>query len=242
MERLRPALLGFRVSKPPAAFTSVANGTRYAGKTRRIERQIHHYGSALNAQVLLDAFHDDPQDSYLLRVGYGGSSAPISNINQDGFPSIAYHAWPDTQKWDGYTGDYGQGFLGMALNGGVYVAEDSEAGLVAYGGILTQGGDIVTVANKDAVKRRVYIGPLRLSVEIDAGMVDEFTYDAGSGTVDLSITQPADGPIAEAVVVWADSRSETTWAVADGADEARGGWRVALGGDGGTVRLEAQEN
>lgn len=219
---------------------SVPNAIRYAGKTRRIERQIHHYGSALNAQVLLGAFRNDPEDSYLLRVGYGGSSAPISNINQDGFPSIAYHAWPDTQKWDGYTGDYGPGFLGMALSGGVYVAEDTEAGLVAYGGILTQDGDIVTVANKDAVKRRVYIGPLSLLIEIDAGIVEEFTYDAGSGRVEFYITQPADGPVAEAVVVWADSRSETTWAVADGADEVRGGWRVALAGDGTTVRLEAQ--
>lgn len=235
-----PAVLGFRVSSPSSPITFAANTERYAGKTRRIERQIHHYGSALNAQVLLDAFRNSPEDSYLLRVGYGGSLAPISNINQDGFPSIAYHAWPDTQKWDGYTGDYGGGFLGMALNGGVYVAEDAEAGLVAYGGILTQDGDAVTVINKEAVKRRVFIGPLSLLIEIDAGIVDEFTYDVGLGTVVLSITQHADGPVAEKVVVWIDSRSDTTWAVADGAEEARGGWRVALGSDGVTVQLEAQ--
>ncbi|CRK42312.1 hypothetical protein BN1723_000726 [Verticillium longisporum] len=57
----------------------------YGGKLRRIERQIHHYGSGLNAQVLLAAFRDDPSDSYLVRVGYAGSSAPVSNINQDDY-------------------------------------------------------------------------------------------------------------------------------------------------------------
>lgn len=149
---------------------------------------------------------------------------------------MAYHAWPDTQKWDGITGDYGGGFLGMALNGGVYVADDSEVGLVAYGGILSRDGAAVTVQPRDAVKRRVYIGPLRVMVEIDAGVVDEFTYDEGS--VSLSIVQPAGGPTAEAVVVWIDSRSSTEWSVSnEGATETRGGWRVEFGDGGVTVQL-----
>ncbi|KAM0278198.1 hypothetical protein ACHAQH_005313 [Verticillium albo-atrum] len=208
----------------------------YGGKLRRIERQIHHYGSGLNAQVLLDAFRDDPSDSYLLRVGYAGSSAPMSNINQDGFPSVAYHAWPDTQKWDGITGDYGGGFLGMALNGGVYVAEDSEVGLVVYGGILSHRGSAVVVQPKDAVKRRVHIGPLSVLIEIDAGVVDEFSYDGGSVT--LRIKQPANGPKAEFAIVWLNSRSETQWKVtSDGASEVRGGWQVSLGEEVVTVEL-----
>ncbi|CRK28641.1 hypothetical protein BN1708_015289 [Verticillium longisporum] len=208
----------------------------YGGKLRRIERQIHHYGSGLNAQVLLAAFRDDPSDSYLVRVGYAGSSAPVSNINQDGFPSVAYHAWPDTQKWDGITGDYGGGFLGMALSGGVYVADDSEVGLVAYGGILSRQASSVTVQPKDAVKRRVYIGPLSILVEIDAGMVKEFSYDGESVT--LNVKQPADGPRAESVIVWIDSRSEKQWGViSNGAVEARGGWQIGFGDDGATIKL-----
>ncbi|EGY20775.1 hypothetical protein VD0002_g3575 [Verticillium dahliae] len=208
----------------------------YGGKLRRIERQIHHYGSGLNAQVLLAAFRDDPSDSYLVRVGYAGSSAPVSNINQDGFPSVAYHAWPDTQKWDGITGDYGGGFLGMALSGGVYVADDSEVGLVAYGGILSRQASSVTVQPKDAVKRRVYIGPLSILVEIDAGMVKEFSYDGESVT--LNVKQPADGPRADSVIVWIDSRSEKQWGViSNGAVEARGGWQIGFGDDGATIKL-----
>lgn len=39
----------------------------------RIERQIHHYGSGLNALPLISQFESDPSDFYLLRVGFGGT-------------------------------------------------------------------------------------------------------------------------------------------------------------------------
>ena len=45
----------------------------YGGKLMRIERQIHHYGSGLNALPLISQFESDPSDFYLLRVGFGGS-------------------------------------------------------------------------------------------------------------------------------------------------------------------------
>ncbi|KAI1811099.1 hypothetical protein GGS20DRAFT_579353 [Poronia punctata] len=61
----------------------------YGGKLQCIERQISHYGSGLNAPVLLSAFHSDSSDLYLFQVGYGGTSGPLSNINQDGFASAA---------------------------------------------------------------------------------------------------------------------------------------------------------
>lgn len=48
---------------------------------------------------------------------------------------------------------------------------------------------------------------LRLSftVEVDAGVVDEFTYDPSSRTVDISIVQLPECPMAEAAVVLVDS-------------------------------------
>jgi hypothetical protein len=67
---------------------------RVAGKLTTHERQIHHYGSGLNALTLLAAYREDPSDSYLLRVGYGGTSGPLSNIHQDGWASCAMHSWP----------------------------------------------------------------------------------------------------------------------------------------------------
>lgn len=201
---------------------------RYGGKLQRIERQIHHYGSGLNSQVLLGAFRDDPTDSYLLRVGYAGSTGPLSNINQDGFPSAAFHSRPETLAWDGITGDYGGGFLGMALNSGTYVAEDSDLGLVAYGGILSTDGGKSTVQVKDAVRRRFFIGPLSLLVSIDAGVIEQFSFD-DAGSVSFTIAQQDGGLNATQAAVWVESTGGDTWTVGAG-EEGRGGWVVPLSG------------
>ncbi len=52
----------------PYASTLVANiGRRdfeYGGKLQRIERQIHHYGSGLNALPLISEFESSPTDFY----------------------------------------------------------------------------------------------------------------------------------------------------------------------------------
>lgn len=207
---------------------------------QRIERQIHHYGSGLNAQVLLGAFRDDPTDSYLLRTGYGGVLGPLSNINEDGFPSAAFHSWPDTLKWDAVSGDYGGGFLGMALSAGTYVSNDKDLGLVAYGGILTRKGGIVTVEPKDVVRRRVFVGPLGLLVTIDAGAVQEFTYNIEDLTLSLTIGQQRGAPTASKVAIWIESTSGESWGVVtkDEVEEGRGGWIAPLAADGAvTVEL-----
>ncbi|KAH6987048.1 hypothetical protein EDB80DRAFT_623719, partial [Ilyonectria destructans] len=210
----------------------------YGGKLKRIERQIHHYGSGLNAQVLLSAFRDDPSDAYLLRVGYAGSAAPLSNINQDGFPSAAFHSFPDTLKWDGITGDYGGGFIGMALNSGTYVANDEELGLVAFGGILSTNGASVTVQPKDAVRKRVFIGPLKVLVTVDVGSIEEFTFDSAKGTVAVSLSQLKGSPEASRAVIWVESTGGEKWQVkAEGASEGRGGWIVPLGSGSTTISL-----
>ncbi|KAK7680558.1 hypothetical protein QCA50_016340 [Cerrena zonata] len=73
----------------------------YGGKLQRIERQLHHYGSGLNALPLISQFTSNPTDLYLLRVGFAGLSGPMSNIDQGGFASASFHSFADTLKWDG---------------------------------------------------------------------------------------------------------------------------------------------
>ncbi|KAG4430052.1 hypothetical protein IFR05_014464, partial [Cadophora sp. M221] len=160
----------------------------YGGKLRRIERQIHRYGSGLNALVLLGAFRSNPSDSYLLRFGYGGVSGPVSNINQDGFAAASFHSWPDTLKWDGISGDYGPNFIGLALGGGTYVAQDSAVGLIAYGGVLTNLGTSVIVQTTDPVRRRVFLGPLGVLISIDAGIIESFSYVPSTGAISVQLT------------------------------------------------------
>ena len=54
-------------------------------KYRRLERQLHHYGSGLNAIPLLSEYRDHPDDFYLLRVGYAGNMGVLTDIDQEGF-------------------------------------------------------------------------------------------------------------------------------------------------------------
>lgn len=211
----------------------------YGGKLRRIERQIHHYGSGLNSLVLLSAFRDNPKDTYLIEVGYGGNSGPLSNINQDGFAAASFHSWPDTLKWDGISGDYGPNFLALALGSATYVVDDSDLGLVAYGGLLESGGTTATVQTRDPVRRRVFIGPLGAFVTVDAGIISKLSYDQTSGEISVTLGQLEAAPIADNVVVWVEATagSANYSVTTPKATQSRGGWQIPLGANTVTVTL-----
>jgi hypothetical protein len=146
---------------------------QYAGKLRRIERQLHHYGSALNAIPVLAEFRDHPDDLHLLRVGHAGIMGALANITQDGFPPAAFHSYPSTLRIDGITGDYGPGFLAHAITTGTYVAEHPEFGWLGFGGDLTVEGETVSVKPLDSARSRVYLAPLGLSLSLDAGTFEQ---------------------------------------------------------------------
>lgn len=211
----------------------------YGGKLKRIERQIHHYGSGLNSLVLLSAFRHDPTDSYLINVGYGGNSGPLSNINQDGFGAASFHSWPDTLKWDGFSGDYGPNFLALALGSGTYVVLDHALGLVVYGGLLVSDGTNVTVQTRDPVRRRIFIGPLGIFITIDAGIISEFSYNESSGDISVTLAQLNHVPMAERAIMWVEittgtmSYTVTTVNISKG----RGGWQIPFNGSSPIVTL-----
>ncbi|KAI2465948.1 hypothetical protein F4781DRAFT_371439 [Annulohypoxylon bovei var. microspora] len=210
----------------------------YGGKLKRIERQIHHYGSGLNALVLLSAFRSDPSDTYLLQVGYGGTSGPLSNINEAGFASASFHSFPDTLKWDGYSGDYGPGFLGMALGSGTYVAQHQTFGLLAYGGVLSsESGGRVSVQTNGPVTQRFFIGPLGLTVTVDAGSIRSFSYDGSSGAVSVALTQSAGSLKAAAAVLWVETNGKSGAYRVSGSEarQERSGWRIPLTASGDVI-------
>ncbi len=133
------------------------------------ERQLHHYGSGLNAIPVLSAFRSDPADAHLLRTGYGGAMGGLSNIDQDGFASAAFHSFPQNMRWDTYSGDYGPNFFGVAANAATYVMDHEEFGWLAFGGNLKVDGGWVRVQPLDAFRQRVYVAPLGLWLTLDAG-------------------------------------------------------------------------
>jgi hypothetical protein len=141
----------------------------YGGKLRRYERQLHHYGSGLNAIPVLSFYREHPDDFYMLRVGYGGMMGALSNIDREGFASAAFHSFPDTLKWDGYSGDYGPNFFGHAMNSATYVVDHKDFGWQAFGGNVRAQGDLVKITPLDSMRRRVYLAPFGLWLDLDAG-------------------------------------------------------------------------
>jgi len=87
------AILAYMPTMPHWAYNGNARrywDFLYGGKLSRVERQIHHYGSALNAIPVLEQFKKTPDDFHLLKVGYGGLLGGISNITEDGFGPAAF--------------------------------------------------------------------------------------------------------------------------------------------------------
>jgi hypothetical protein len=169
----------------------------YGGKTRRIERQLHHYGSGLNAIPVLAAFRAQPDDDYLLRVGYGGAMGALANIDEEGFAAAAFHAFPDTLKPDAYSGDYAQNFLGHALNAATYLVRHPVFGWLAFGGNVAERTGRVVVTPLDAFRMRVYLAPVGLWLTLDAGRFERVSLDSSTRAVraELAAATP-DAPVA----------------------------------------------
>src|SRR5262245_41261636 len=160
----------------------------YGGKLRRYERQLHHYGSGLNAIPVLAHYRDHPDDYYLLRVGYGGTMGALTNIDQEGFGSVAFHSFPSTLKWDGYSGDYGPNFFGHAFNTATYIVKHPEFGWLAFGGNLRDSGEWVRVQPLDSFRQRVYIAPMGLWLTLDAGTFDAVEINTRTNVVRVGLS------------------------------------------------------
>jgi hypothetical protein len=157
------------------------------------ERQIHHYGSGLNAIPVLSAFRDTPLDVHLLRVGYGGAMGGLSNIDQEGFASAAFHSFPQNMRWDTYSGDYGPNFFGVATNAGTYIVNHPDFGWQAFGGNLKVDGAWVKVKPLDAFRQRFYIASRGLWLTLDSGTFDSVEVNTRTHAVrvGLSASTPA---------------------------------------------------
>jgi hypothetical protein len=238
------AILGYMPTLPHWGYNGSARrywDFQYAGKLRRVERQLHHYGSGLNAIPVLTEYRENPEDVYLLRVGYGGVLGAIANVTQEGFGPSGFHAWPSTLRIDGLSGDYGPGFFGHAINTGTYVVRHPELGWLAFGGDVEVEGGTVGVRPLDSARSRLYLAHLGLWLTLDAGRFESVSWVEGEPRVRvvleaatphtpearLRIEQPAsiDGvPLLTPVGSFARERS--AWVVPLGAEATE----VVLGG------------
>lgn len=211
----------------------------YAGKRSRVERQLHHYGSALNAIPLLNQYRETPDDFYLLRVGYGGLMGAISNITQDGFAPAAFHSYPSTLEIDGISGDYGTGFYGYAVNSSTFLTHHEAFGWVAFGGNVTSTDKRLTVEVTTAGASNVYIAPLELDIRLHAGSIQQFTFDTETGAVELELAArtPTNGQ-AFIGLEHPDSGSAPAFAIRKAKKDARGLYFVNLKNKTQTITIQ----
>lgn len=184
------AILGYMPTVPHWGYNGSARrywDFLYGGKLSRVERQLHHYGSGLNAIPVLKAYRQNPADLYLLRVGYGGLLGSISNITEDGFGPAAFHSFPSTLQIDGLSGDYGPNFYGYAVNTATYIVKDPTYGWLSFGGNLIQQGNLIEVKITTAAKSKVFIATLGLWLTLDAGTFDKISVDPLKQTVTLTL-------------------------------------------------------
>jgi hypothetical protein len=189
------SILGYLPTLPSWAYNG--NARRYwdfyygAAPGGQQERQIHHYGSGINAVPVLSAFRAHPDDLYLLYAGYGGMMGALASIDQDGFPSAAFHSNPAILKWDTYTGDCGPNLFSLAINNGTYLIHHPDFGWQAFGGDVKFSGDQVTVTPRDAFRLRFYIAPLGLWLTLDAGAFDSVSVNTKTHAVRVELA-PSD--------------------------------------------------
>jgi hypothetical protein len=210
----------------------------YGGKFPRIERQIHHYGSTLNAVPLFDAYRQNPADFHLLRVAYGGMMGGITNIDQTGFSSAAFHSAPDMMKWDPYTGDYGMGFYGHALTAATYLVKDPVFGWLGFGGNVAQSGGTITIAPKDGARARLFVAPAGVWITLESGKIATASYTPGTGAITLTL-DPADAATPAARLFVETTVKGAHRYTADRGTDERGGRTIALSGQPTSVTLTA---
>lgn len=220
---------------------------QFDGKISRIERQIHHYGSALNALPMLGYFRSYATASlYQLRVAFGGMFAPLTNIQKDGFGSTAFHSWADTLAWEVYSGDYGPAFLGMVLGSATYVVEDKTYGLMAFGGSVSTNAKskAYTVTPRDALRKRLYLDSQGMYIELDYGAIQSAEVSGNQVTL-MVVQKPTSGAAAASeAILWVErSRSDSMSAsganiAGKGLKSKRGGWAIPLGSRPVSVTLK----
>ncbi|MCH7411181.1 DUF5695 domain-containing protein [Belliella sp. DSM 111904] len=183
----------------------------YGGKIQRVERQLHHYGSALNAIPVLHEYIQKPEDLYLLRVGYAGMIGGIANVTEDGFGPSAFHSYPETLEIDGLSGDYGSGFFGYAINSKSILKNDPIFGWIGFGGNVTEKSNKIQIDLTTAAKQKLFIAPEELMISLASGKILNAEYDIKSKR--LKIRFEAKSEFSDKVYFQLDHPTKKDWGI-----------------------------
>jgi hypothetical protein len=237
------AILGYDPAIPHWGYNGSARrfwDFLYGGKYSRIERQLHHYGSAINAIPLLSAYRDEPDDLYLLRVGYGGTMGALTNIDQEGFASAAFHSFPDMLKFDPLSGDYGPNFFGHAMNTATYIVNSRDFGWLAFGGNLKQERGVISVTPRDSFRTRVYLAPAGLWLTLDSGRFEKVEFNPKTGAIRVALAPTSQFTHTAYLRVEEPGKEKASYAIK--APTERGAYLLRLGKESRWVVFEKDKS
>ena len=211
------------------AYMAVLPHWAYSGSARRYwdyvingktslgnEREFHHYGSTLNAVAVLDAYRAYPGRGHLLRLGAAALLGHLSNIHPSGAASMAWHGDPSLLRRDAYSGDYGIGLYGYWRSAAAYldcsvwrgwecmlcdiVGSPQADGAEEPGSVSDVCGGRVTIAPRDALRRRAYIARLGLTISVEGAVIEQLTFEGSTNTVKLALLRHEAAPSSEATL------------------------------------------
>ena len=169
-------------------------------------------GSTLNAVAVLDSFRAYPRRPHLLRLGAAALLGHLSNIYPSGAASMAWHGDPSILRRDAYSGDYGIGFYGYWRSASAYLDCAGERGWectlcdvlstspAGTSEAVNACAGSVTIAPRDALRRRVYVAPLGLTLEVEGAQLTGLTFNGTTRDVVLSLRQHDAAPSAHATL------------------------------------------
>ena len=119
------------------------------------ERNLHHYGSSLNAKPLLRAYEMIPSDFYVLQVGIGAVSGVLTNIQVGGATSMGFHADSAILKHDPFDADYGCALYGHVTSASSYFVVHPVFGPSCFLCTSSYQNILHSIVPADSVARRV---------------------------------------------------------------------------------------
>jgi len=150
---------------------------------------------------------------------------------------MMFHVHPHIMDFDPHSGDFGLGFFGLSLESGAYYVEDSTLGKLCFLCNLGSSGSGVVITPVDSYSLNVFLEPIALYIQTDAGKISEVIYDAGSMTVTLTyatVTSPTYSAARFRMTKTSSARPGTGFTVS-GATSSRGGY--VLPSSSGTVKI-----
>jgi hypothetical protein len=181
----------------------VANGGKWlvtAGTGRGDEGKMH-YRAGLNQVPLVEWYRRHPDDLHTLQIAVGAMSGQLGSIDATGAPAIYFHAFPHVMEWDAYSGDFGLGFFGSSLEASATFVLHPRFGPSCYLCDLQGDGPAAdgpaanyTLVPRDAYRSRVYLEPLGVYLQADAGVFASVTLAMGARRVVVAFAPPADTP------------------------------------------------